>query len=200
MIRAGAAKLAMAEQRAVGAVRGAVRPFPGMIGDGRAVPSPPAGPYRSRRRSTGKGSAVGARHAWVVGAAVALIGLAGCGSADRPSAGDQPSAAGSQPIAGPPAGDGSAGGDAGRRGAAPTGSFVAAEAEYLTLLHGLGPEFVRDARGAVENGRGVCRDIDAGKSMAQLAQGAAARFATDARTAQRIVVVARMRLCETAGG
>jgi hypothetical protein len=129
------------------------------------------------------------RHVIVAGAAMAaLAALAGCGSADKPTATPAPapaSASASAPVAAPaesvdPATD--------------PGTLDATSA-YLTALGKLDKTLVGDTRAALDRGQEVCVDIEERRTDAEQEHNVATRFAVDAAQAKKILALTKANLC-----
>ena len=72
------------------------------------------------------------------------------------------------------------------------------ETAYRAALKKVDPA-VAEKRSAYDNGRNICLDIQQGKTTAEVAKNAAARFDVDAATGAKIVAATKASLCKSAG-
>jgi hypothetical protein len=128
------------------------------------------------------------RHVIVVG--VALAALAGCGSADKPTAAPA-SVPGSEPASAPVASPAES--ESVDPGTDP-GTLDATSA-YLTALGKVDKKLVADTRTALDRGQEVCVDIEERRTDAEQEKNVATRFAVDAAQARTILALTKANLC-----
>lgn len=77
---------------------------------------------------------------------------------------------------------------------APSATVDAAEVAYLKALKAIDPALA-EKRSAVSDGENICLDLKQGKTSAQVAKNAAARFEVDAAAGVQIVAATKASLC-----